>query len=680
MNTRVKKSVARSVLLFLACGVYSAAARRARAQSAAPPAQQAQRRNLIIFVADGLRRGSVNPQDTPAMWAIRTQGVDFPDSHSLFPTFTTANASAIATGHGVGDTGDFSNTIWTGFAKFDTHNFDQPAGTPVPFLEDDQLISDLDAHYGGNYLGTETLLALARQQGYQTAAVGKVGPTAIQDSAAIAASGRRYPATPVIVDDATNSAPGVVSNGLSIPLPADLVARLAQAKLPLAAPGRTNGYAPDSPYSNAAPQGTVRANLVQQQWFADVATQGVLPLFADDPGHHPFALVFWSRDPDGTQHNQSDGIGSLGVGINGPTSKEAVRNADHCLQQLLDWLDAHPDVKANTDLFVTSDHGFATVSRSYVARGGRVTTSESAKHFYLDATGKVQTPKGVLPNGFLAIDLAVALHMNLYDPDTLAPAGSRLPYRQVRLDFDTWEHPAAGNGLLGSQVEKLDGSDARAIVAANGGSDLIYVPEGDADLVRTIVRTLLTFDYTGGVFVDQQRFGAIPGALPLAAIGLEGTSKLPRPAIVVAFKVFYLDPSKLETAIQVSDTTYQEGQGMHGGFGRDSTVNNMAALGPDFKAKFSDDAPVSNADIAPTLARLVGISFGSGGQLRGRVMDEALRGSTDPQAATPKTLASEPENGLRTFLVYQELGGERYSDTACLIPADAKPNPASACQ
>src|SRR5579862_6818081 len=166
MNTRVKKTVACVALLFLAYTLYSADARRLHAQAAAPPAPQAQRRNLIIFVADGLRRGSVNPEDTPAMWAIRTQGVDFPNSHSLFPTFTTANASAIATGHGLGDTGDFSNTIWTGFAKFDTHNFDQPAGTPVPFLEDDQLLSDLDAHYGGNYLGTETLLALARQQGY----------------------------------------------------------------------------------------------------------------------------------------------------------------------------------------------------------------------------------------------------------------------------------------------------------------------------------------------------------------------------------------------------------------------------------------------------------------------------------------------------------------------------------
>ena len=37
------------------------------------------------------------------------EGVDFRNSHSLYPTVTTPNASAIATGHYIGDTGDFGN-------------------------------------------------------------------------------------------------------------------------------------------------------------------------------------------------------------------------------------------------------------------------------------------------------------------------------------------------------------------------------------------------------------------------------------------------------------------------------------------------------------------------------------------------------------------------------------------
>jgi len=71
--------------------------------------------NIILFVPDGLRGGIVSPQTAPAMAEIRDKGVNFKNSHSLFPTFTTANASAMSTGHYLGDAGDFSNTIYTGY-------------------------------------------------------------------------------------------------------------------------------------------------------------------------------------------------------------------------------------------------------------------------------------------------------------------------------------------------------------------------------------------------------------------------------------------------------------------------------------------------------------------------------------------------------------------------------------
>src|SRR5580765_1177805 len=139
------------------------------------------RRNVIIFVSDAMRHGSVNAEDTPALWRVRTEGVHFENSHSLFPTFTTANASAIATGHAFGDTGDYSNVFWPGFAMFDTGNFDLTPGTPVPFVESDRVLADLAAHFNGNYLGEDTLMMMARARGYNTAAIGKLGPTGIQD-------------------------------------------------------------------------------------------------------------------------------------------------------------------------------------------------------------------------------------------------------------------------------------------------------------------------------------------------------------------------------------------------------------------------------------------------------------------------------------------------------------------
>ncbi|MEH2285639.1 MAG: alkaline phosphatase family protein [Nostoc sp.] len=133
-------------------------------------------RNVIIFVADGLRNGSVNAIDTPTLYSIRQQGVTFANSHSLFPTFTTPNASAIATGHYLGDTGDFSNTIYTGFPSPNAN------GSVTPFIENDAVLGDIDEKFpGNNFLDEESLLAYARSQGFNTAAVGKLGPVAIQD-------------------------------------------------------------------------------------------------------------------------------------------------------------------------------------------------------------------------------------------------------------------------------------------------------------------------------------------------------------------------------------------------------------------------------------------------------------------------------------------------------------------
>src|SRR3954465_6389192 len=80
--------------------------------------------NLILFVPDGLRALKVTPQTAPAMADVRDKGVNFKNSHSMFPTFTMANGSAMATGHYLGDTGTFSNTIYTGYSSV-------PAGDTV---------------------------------------------------------------------------------------------------------------------------------------------------------------------------------------------------------------------------------------------------------------------------------------------------------------------------------------------------------------------------------------------------------------------------------------------------------------------------------------------------------------------------------------------------------------------
>jgi hypothetical protein len=627
-------------------------------------------RNVIIFVADGMRPGSINATDAPTLLALREHGVNFVNSHSLFPTFTTPNGSAIATGHYLGDTGDFSNTLYSAYPVFNTGNFGKTAGTVTPFVENDQILADLDDHYNGNFLTETTLLQLASENGYNTATVGKHGPAAIQAVAQLAPVGQQFqvPQT-VFIDDVTGSSAG-------IPLSTEIANALTSAGLPTVAPNRSNGCGPTDQCNNGfsgnnTTPGTTSPNLVQQQYFVDAVTKAILPTFVKSG--KPFALVFWSRDADGTQHNQGDSLNSLTPGINGPTSKASVKNADNNLKQILDYLNSNPEIAANTDIFVTADHGFATISRHEVDAQGHFTKSYAAQFIYKDATGRVEVNPGFLPPGFVAIDIAHALGMTLHDPDSQipAPSGGNV-YEPVdptigQQTATVRQRPAAGNGLIGASGAILDNTDAKVIVAANGGSDLIYVPDHNVDRVRQIVSFLATQDYVGGIFVDDS-YGRISGSLPLSSINLVGATPLPTPAIALNFKTFYLKNGDLQSAVQIADTGLQEGQGMHGSLGRDNTFNNMAAIGPDFKSHFVDFAPISNADVPVTLAHIMGLDLPSSGDLNGRVLWEALKiGPRHIFSESHRLVLDDTKSGKSTVLLYQRVGKQTYFDEACFV-------------
>ena len=143
----------RRTMILLSAGLITLAAGSASAQNATP-------RNLILFVPDGLRGRIVTPQTAPAMAEVRDKGVNFKNSHSLFPTFTMANGSAMASGHYLGDTGTFSNTIYTARPIAHSNN------TVTPVLEVNPVLLEVDEHFGGDYLNEETLLKMARDSRY----------------------------------------------------------------------------------------------------------------------------------------------------------------------------------------------------------------------------------------------------------------------------------------------------------------------------------------------------------------------------------------------------------------------------------------------------------------------------------------------------------------------------------
>ena len=574
-------------------------------------------RNVIIFVADGLRYGIVNKDTAPTLQAIRENGVDFQNSHSLYPTVTTANASAIAMGHGIGDTGEWSNGLYF------NPSLPSAGGKPTSGMENDLTLKDANARYGGNYLNEMSLLHLARDNGYVTAAIGKEGPILIQDIAA--ADGN----STLVFDDSTGSD----KPNRAVPLPADVTEAMTAAGIPLVtAPRGDNGQVGDF-----KTPGAHTANTTQQAWFLAVATQVVLPRFA--ASGKPFALVYWSRDPDGSQHNTGDSLNQVSPGINGPTALAGVRNASDNLQALIDALKAQ-GLYDNTDIFVTADHGFSTVTRQNK-------DSWAAGFTYAD------TVPGFDPQGFFAVDLAHALGLPLAD-ETGKP-----------LDATQGQHPK-GTALLGSDPAHPD-----VLIAGGGGSQILYLDPAKAKaLAPKIVAALTRQSYISAIFADDD-LGSLPGALPFSSVGLRGQALTTRPSIYISFRDYAL-PSCVEQwknpevcSILSSDSGEQQGQGQHGAFTRANTRNFMAAIGPDFKAGFADTSPIFNADITPTLAHIIGLSLPSKGKLEGRVIAEALTGGPLRTHSLAHVTRSKPAaNGFVTVLESQNIGAERYYDAA----------------
>ena len=584
----------------------AAAAAFAAILLAASPAF-AQPNNLVLFVADALRSQIVDETTAPDLQAVRRDGVDFRNSHSLFPTVTTANASVIATGHRLGDTGNFGNTLFVG------EGF--PGGGLLAALENDATLGHMNERFEGNYLTEDSLLAAARAQGFQTAVLGKLGPAAIQDVTA------RDGASTLVFDDSTGRPGG-------FPLPADVREAIRAAGLPDSPPGR-EANAREGDWKTP---GALVTNKAQQDWFVAVIRQVLLPRFK--ASGKPFVIVFWSRDPDGTQHNQGDSLNQLVPGVNGPTSLAAIRNASDDLGALRQAL-TDQGLATATNIVVTADHGVAVASKASK-------TSYAATLAYPDVA------PGQLPPGFPAIDLAKALALPLYD----GRGGALRP--------EAGQHPRGG-ALLGA-----DPKAPSVILAPNGGAEHIYLPGPDAKaLAQRIVAFLTTQDYVGALFVRDD-LGPIPGALPLSAVGLTGAARTPTPAITISFRSFSTGCDLPEVCgAEVADTDLRQGQGIHGTLSRQDTHNFMAAIGPDFKTGFVDPAPVSNADLAITLAKVLGIELKAKGKAAGRVLGEALVADGKPRKFKARTRVSKPaDNGFVTRLDYQTVGKTPYYDAA----------------
>jgi hypothetical protein len=146
-------------------------------------------------------------------------------------------------------------------------NFGQARGSYAPYIENDPVLGDLDAQFNRDYLNEETLLSAARIRGFNTAVVGKAGPTAIQEVSQLnPVNGRFVTSETVIIGDETGSLDGV-------PLISEVSAGLVNAGLPTVTPARAQ------PAGNNMTAGTTSANYGQQDYFVPATTRVILPIF-----------------------------------------------------------------------------------------------------------------------------------------------------------------------------------------------------------------------------------------------------------------------------------------------------------------------------------------------------------------------------------------------------------------
>jgi arylsulfatase A-like enzyme len=257
----------------------------------------------MVLVLDGLRPDSITAEETPNLWRLRQEGVNFVNGHSVFPTVTRANATAIATGTYPGRNGIFGNTLYV-----------REVNPNRAFPNDEhQNLLKLDAVTNGGMVLTESLGEILAKRG-KTLAVVSSGST----GSALLANHRAPKGVGILVN-------GYWEAGVRVAFP-DAANEAILRRFP-AAP--TRGGAKDS-------------FVAQVNWTQQVLRDYVLPDLKPD------VVINWLTEPDHLQH---------AIGAGAPESRAAIRNNDREVGLLLDRL-RELGLADKTNIIVVSDHGF----------------------------------------------------------------------------------------------------------------------------------------------------------------------------------------------------------------------------------------------------------------------------------------------------------------------------------
>jgi arylsulfatase A-like enzyme len=215
-------------------------------------------------------------------------------------------------------------------------------------------------------------------------------------------------------------------------------------------------------------------------------------------------------------------------------------------------------------------------------------------------------------------------------------------------------------GLSASRQFKAPPKPGDILVDSLGGSSYLYVIGHDKAVAAKAVECLQKNNAAGVIFTRD----TLPGTFPLSAAHIDSPDA---PDIAVAYK--WTDDKNAAGApggVFVDGTgggpLGNVGQGTHASLSRYDLHNTLIAIGPDFKSSWRDELPTSNADLAPTIAYLLGLPPG---HMDGRVLTEALTGPASAAAPAPTVTTERLEaasGNWKQYLQVTHCGGEIYLD------------------
>ena len=375
----------------------------------------------------------------------------------------------------------------------------------------------------------------------------------------------------------------------------------------------------------------------RDRWFAGLVISRALPAArAAALKGHPAIIIFWQHNPDLVEH-----IAGLGT----QPALNALRQCDMNLAGIRRAI-MKLGVAHRSDLMVVSDHGFATIRMS--------------------------------------VSLA----------DLLVSAGIK---------------------------KSLNSADI--VIARNGGEDLVYLSPAvyrSEEARRATLARIVDFaeaqEWCGAIFSKNtaaegtstnraNHLGWVPGTFAQEILGLYNSDR--SPDLIISFRelsdldnrgltgpsnpAFIVGPngqavrknSSFPLVRPIAGVVYSDshslttGQGMHGAAGAREVHNFSSATGPDFRRHFVDTAPSGNADVAPTIRRILNLAAPAGAT--GRVLEEALNragratGSPQQQVLTSYLVLQGQEVVTKLLLTHYD--GRDYLDDSSVTRASLNGSP-----